>query len=544
MGSASQPLSEASQILSRTQSFNTNASGAATITFPNPPAGFTWTGTLNCALASTGAVFLATVGGVSWGEWGGNSVYGPVQVLGNGGQQLVVTVTGLAASTNYTLQWNGSSDPSDLVAAVWPDSNSTALTAQISGTVPVTVSNTVATNSNITGGSVGVTGTVATNSNITGGSVGVTGTVATNTNITGGSVGVTGSVATTAGSTLTTATGSGSSTSLTVASTSTFPSQGLLSVVSNNGSLIFSYTGTTSTTFTGLVLLTGSASSTIASSAPVVTATSSNLSGTITTNPLAPAADLVHQGTYTTTWTVSAAPTITLVNETETNTYVGFMVVFTSMFYTTHIGQGGRFVFTNTVTGQVQKTYVPTIRTDYGIGLQTYFPIPVDGGNAYNITFVPDASPSGGSVNIAWNIIAYRQPPVNTVIGSTLNSLNTVPYGGLLNSQLTLTTATSGVFPGTVTDGTSQVTRIQMVAAVMTSAAAAITGYVSFCDGSTAYPVAAIDMTQNTATTHAASMLLNGVLLTNGGGLLVNNQTNKTLLVTTYFDVLSYPNIS
>ena len=51
-------------------------------------------------------------------------------------------------------------------------------------------------------------------------------------------------------------------------------------------------------------------------------------------------------------------------------------------------------------------------------------------------------------------------------------------------------------------------------------------------------------MTQNTATTHAASMLLNGVLLTNGNGLLVNNQTNKTLLVTTYFDVLSYPNIS
>ena len=421
MGSASQPLSEASQILSRTQSFNTNASGAATITFPNPPAGFTWTGTLSCALASTGSVFLATVGGVSWGEWGGNSVYGPVQVLGNGGQQLVVTVTGLAASTNYVLQWNGSSDPSHLVAAVWPDSNSTALTAQISGTVPVTVSNTVATNTNITGGSVGVTGSV-------------------------------------------------------------------------------------------------------------------------TTNPLAPAADLVHQGTYTTTWVVP--PTITLVNETETNTYVGFMVVFTAMFYTTHIGQGGSFVFTNTVTGQVQKTYVPTIRTDYAIGLQTYFPVPVDSGNAYNITFVPATSASGGSVNIAWNIIGYRQPPVNTVISSNLASLNTVPYGGLLNSQLTLPTATSGVFPGTTTDGTSQVTRLQTVAAVMTSAAAAITGYVSFCDATTAYPVAAIDMTQGTSATHAASMLLNGVLLTNGGGLLVNNQTNKTLLVSTYFDVLSYPNIS
>ena len=76
MGSASQPLSEASQILSRTQSFNTNASGAATITFPNPPAGFTWTGTLSCALASTGSVFLASVGGVSWGAGGGWRVAG------------------------------------------------------------------------------------------------------------------------------------------------------------------------------------------------------------------------------------------------------------------------------------------------------------------------------------------------------------------------------------------------------------------------------------------------------------------------------------
>ena len=178
MGSASQPLSAESQILSQTKSFNTNASGAATVTFPNPPAGFTWTGTLSCALASTGSVFLATVGGVSWGEWGGNSVYGPVQVLGNGGQQLVVTVTGLAASTNYVLQWNGSSDPSYLVAAVWPDSNSTALTAQISGTVPVTgsltsvgtITNPVTTNPNAATSDLlhsGTTAAVGTNPTVT-----------------------------------------------------------------------------------------------------------------------------------------------------------------------------------------------------------------------------------------------------------------------------------------------------------------------------------------------------------------------------------------
>lgn len=511
MGTAGGPLSSQSQLLSQTQAFTTNASGAATISFPSPPQGFTWTGTLNCATATTGAVFLASVGAVSWGEWGGNSVYGPIQVLGAGSQQLFVTVTGLAANTSYVLQWNGSSDPSESVAAVWPDANSTALTAQISGTVPVSVAGTVTTS-----------GT---------------------TSITGGSVGISGSVATTAGSTLTTATGSGSSTSLTVASTATFPSQGLLSVVSSTGSLIFSYTGTTPTTFTGLVLLTGSASSTIASGAPVVTATSANLTGTITTNPLAPAADLVHQGTYTTSW--STPPTITLVNESEASTYVGFMVVFTSMFYTTHISEGGSFVFTNTVTNQVQRVTVPVIRTDYAIGLQTYFAVPVDGGNTYTITFVPAASTSGGGfpVNIAWNIIAYRQPPVNPVIGSSLGSLDVVSYGGMQNDSATLATLTNFTLSPTITDGVTQVTRIQAVAAVMTSAASAITGYVSFGDGA-GYPFAVLELTQGTSATHGQSQLCNGTLLTGGGGVYVSNNTNKTLQVTVFYDIVTFPNIS
>ena len=247
MGSASQPLSAHSQILNQTQAFTTDATGAATITFPNPPAGFTWTGTLNCAAATTGAVFLATVGGVSWGEWGGNSVYGPVQVLGQGSQQLIVSVTGLLASTGYSLQWNGSSDLSSNVAAVWPDANSTALTAQISGTVPVSVAGTVNTNSTITGGSVGITG----------------------------------SVATTGGSTKTTATGSGTSTTLSVVSTSSFSNQGIFSVAASGGQLIFSYTGTTSTSITGLTLLSGNSTWTIANGAPVVQSGSTNVSGTV-----------------------------------------------------------------------------------------------------------------------------------------------------------------------------------------------------------------------------------------------------------------------
>lgn len=252
MGAPSHPLSHQSQLLSQTQSFTTDANGAATVTFPSAPQGFTWTGTLNCATATTAAVFVATVGAVSWGEWGGNSVYGPVQVLGAGSQQLKVSVTGLAAFTTYVLQWNGSSDPSELVAAVWPDSNSTALTAQISGTVPVSVAGTVNTNSTITGGSVGITG----------------------------------SVATTGGSTKTTATGSGTSTTLSVVSTSSFSNQGIFSVAASGGQLIFSYTGTTSTTITGLTLLSGNSTWTIANGAPVVQSGSTNVSGTVGAVPI------------------------------------------------------------------------------------------------------------------------------------------------------------------------------------------------------------------------------------------------------------------
>ena len=150
MGTASAPLSPASQILSQTLAATSNASGVASWTFPSPPNGFTWTGTLTCASAPIGAVFLATVGGVSWGDWGANSVYGPVQVLGAGSQQLVVTATNLTANTTYTLQWNGSSDPSDLVAAVWPDVNTSGLQATIAGII----------NANIVGGSLTSIGSI------------------------------------------------------------------------------------------------------------------------------------------------------------------------------------------------------------------------------------------------------------------------------------------------------------------------------------------------------------------------------------------------
>ena len=104
---------------------------SATFKFPSPPAGFTWTGTLACPNAPVAANFSATIANVSWGTWGGNSVYGPVQAFGDGGQQLVVTATGLTAGSTYEVFWIGSSDPSHVTAPIWPDVNSSALQAQI-----------------------------------------------------------------------------------------------------------------------------------------------------------------------------------------------------------------------------------------------------------------------------------------------------------------------------------------------------------------------------------------------------------------------------
>ena len=129
MGSPSSPLTNASQGFAKNVAAVSSSSGTATFTFRSPPQGFTWTGTLSCASAPVGAVFLASIGADSWGDWGGNSVFGPIQCNAQG--QLVVSATGLAASTTYVMAWVGSSDPSDYVASIWPDTNSTALTAQV-----------------------------------------------------------------------------------------------------------------------------------------------------------------------------------------------------------------------------------------------------------------------------------------------------------------------------------------------------------------------------------------------------------------------------
>jgi hypothetical protein len=130
MGQAQNPVSPTTQQLNAPTSTTATAIGTATFTFQSPPTGLTWTGTLSCAGAPASAIFIATVGATPWGDWAGNSVYGPVQCLSN--QQLVVTATGLTPFTSYEMVWSGSSDAEGMVQPIWPDTNVSAQSVQFS----------------------------------------------------------------------------------------------------------------------------------------------------------------------------------------------------------------------------------------------------------------------------------------------------------------------------------------------------------------------------------------------------------------------------
>ena len=131
-------LTSGTQRLQESASAVADSSGGAVFDFTPPPIGYTFTGTLSCAGANVGSVFSATVGivggGTPWGEWGANSVYGPVQA--DNGQTLEVTASGLTPGQTYQMLWIGSLDPSDQVQPIMPAANSTALTAETSVAPP------------------------------------------------------------------------------------------------------------------------------------------------------------------------------------------------------------------------------------------------------------------------------------------------------------------------------------------------------------------------------------------------------------------------
>ena len=131
-------LTSGTQRLQESAAAVADSSGNAVFDFTPPPIGYTFTGTLSCAGANVGSVFSATVGivggGTPWGEWGANSVYGPVQA--DNGQTLEVTGSGLTPGQTYQMLWIGSLDPSDQVQPIMPAANSTALTAETSVAPP------------------------------------------------------------------------------------------------------------------------------------------------------------------------------------------------------------------------------------------------------------------------------------------------------------------------------------------------------------------------------------------------------------------------
>jgi hypothetical protein len=131
MGQSQNPVSPLSQPLNVGVATTSNANGACTFTFQSPPAGMTWSGTLNVKGAPASAIFTVMISGTGWGTFGGASVFGPVQINGQGSEQLVVTATGLDPTTAYEAYLIGSSDATTYVASLWPDSTS-QLTTSIS----------------------------------------------------------------------------------------------------------------------------------------------------------------------------------------------------------------------------------------------------------------------------------------------------------------------------------------------------------------------------------------------------------------------------
>jgi hypothetical protein len=141
MDTATGLLSPNSRQLNTAKAAKADANGNATFTFEAPPNGTTQTGTISVPTAPTTATFQvvigANVGGQPWGDWGGNSIYGPIQASGN--QVVVVTATGLTPNTAYLCSWIGSADPTDLVQPIYPSANVSALVALTQPAQPVTL---------------------------------------------------------------------------------------------------------------------------------------------------------------------------------------------------------------------------------------------------------------------------------------------------------------------------------------------------------------------------------------------------------------------
>ena len=128
MGQAQEPISPTTQQLSVLVPITTNDDGEGVWQFQTPPAGVTWTGTLTVSGGVCGAVFDVYIGGALWGTFTGGAVFGPVQIRGQGSQQLVVNGSGLLQDTLYTMTLIGSSDADLNVQPIYPEPSGASTT--------------------------------------------------------------------------------------------------------------------------------------------------------------------------------------------------------------------------------------------------------------------------------------------------------------------------------------------------------------------------------------------------------------------------------
>lgn len=99
---------------------------AAIFTFPGVAPGQIWQGILNCAAAPDTALFSATTGADNFGTWRSSNSWGPIQL--QGGNQLIVTATGLVPGTTYVMTFQGSAIVNGIPDILYPSAYADAVT--------------------------------------------------------------------------------------------------------------------------------------------------------------------------------------------------------------------------------------------------------------------------------------------------------------------------------------------------------------------------------------------------------------------------------
>jgi hypothetical protein len=121
MGQAQPPISPTTQQLYLTVADTTDGQGRGEWLFSNPPLGSTWTGTITISGGISNGRFDVFVGGILWGTFQGGAIFGPVQISGQGSQQLKVIGYELNINTTYTMTLIGSSDQELNTQPIYPE---------------------------------------------------------------------------------------------------------------------------------------------------------------------------------------------------------------------------------------------------------------------------------------------------------------------------------------------------------------------------------------------------------------------------------------